>query len=111
MEIYAPLAERIGMHRMKDELEDLAFTELHPEARASILARLDFLRDRGARVVPRILAELDKKLTDGGLGMFQHRFRVYDREGEPCRTPGCTGTVKRIVQNGRSTFYCPTCQK
>jgi formamidopyrimidine-DNA glycosylase len=53
----------------------------------------------------------DHKLTDGGLGMFQHNFRVYDREGEACRTPGCRGTVKRIVQNGRSTFYCPTCQK
>jgi formamidopyrimidine-DNA glycosylase len=53
----------------------------------------------------------DHKLTDGGLGMFQHHFRVYDREGEPCRTPGCAGIVKRIVQNGRSTFYCPTCQK
>ena len=53
----------------------------------------------------------DHKLTDGGLGMFQHNFRVYDREGEKCRTPGCRGTVKRIVQNGRSTFYCPTCQK
>ena len=38
-------------------------------------------------------------------------FRVYDREGEPCRTAGCRGTVKRIVQNGRSTFYCPVCQK
>jgi formamidopyrimidine-DNA glycosylase len=43
--------------------------------------------------------------------MFQHNFRVYDREGEKCRTPGCGGTVKRIVQNGRSTFYCPSCQK
>ena len=53
----------------------------------------------------------DHKLTDGGLGMFQHNFRVYDREGEKCRTPGCGGTVKRIVQNGRSTFYCPICQK
>ncbi len=49
--------------------------------------------------------------TDGDLGMFQHNFRVYDREGEACRTPGCRGTVKRIVQNGRSTFYCPACQK
>src|ERR1700719_2162666 len=67
MDIYAPLAERIGMHRMKDELEDLAFAELHPEARGSIMARLDFLRDKGARIVPRILAELDKKLADGGL--------------------------------------------
>jgi formamidopyrimidine-DNA glycosylase len=53
----------------------------------------------------------DHKLTDGELGMFQHNFRVYDREGEKCRTPGCPGTVKRFVQNGRSTFYCPTCQK
>ncbi|HTV36524.1 MAG TPA: bifunctional DNA-formamidopyrimidine glycosylase/DNA-(apurinic or apyrimidinic site) lyase [Xanthobacteraceae bacterium] len=53
----------------------------------------------------------DHKRTDGELGMFQHHFRVYDREGEKCLTPGCRGTVKRIVQNGRSTFYCPTCQK
>jgi len=53
----------------------------------------------------------DHRLTDGEFGMFQHRFRVYDREGEPCPTPGCRGTVKRIVQNGRSTFYCPVCQK
>ena len=53
----------------------------------------------------------DHKRTDGDLGMFQHHFRVYDREGEKCPTPGCRGTVKRIVQNGRSTFYCPLCQK
>ena len=49
--------------------------------------------------------------TDGSLGYFQHRFRVYDREGLPCVTPGCTGMVGRIVQSGRSTFYCPSCQK
>ena len=49
----------------------------------------------------------DHKRTDGDLGMFQHHFRVYDREGEKCPTPGCRGTVKRIVQNGRSTFFCP----
>jgi len=53
----------------------------------------------------------DHRTTDGELGMFQHNFQVYDREGEPCRMPGCNGTVKRIVQNGRSTFYCPSCQK
>jgi formamidopyrimidine-DNA glycosylase len=53
----------------------------------------------------------DHRRTDGELGYFQHHFRVYDREGEPCVTPGCKGTVKRIVQSGRSTFYCPTCQK
>jgi formamidopyrimidine-DNA glycosylase len=53
----------------------------------------------------------DHRRTDGELGYFQHHFRVYDREGAPCVTPGCKGTVKRIVQTGRSTFYCPTCQK
>jgi formamidopyrimidine-DNA glycosylase len=47
--------------------------------------------------------------TDGGLGYFQHRFDVYDREGEACKR--CGTSVKRIVQSGRSTFYCPTCQR
>src|ERR1700758_58120 len=67
MDIYAPLAERLGMHRMEDQLEDLAFIELHPDARASILARLDFLRDKGAGIVPRILAGLQHKLEENGL--------------------------------------------
>jgi formamidopyrimidine-DNA glycosylase len=53
----------------------------------------------------------DHRQTDGTLGLFQHRFRVYDREGEPCLTPGCGGMVRRIVQSGRSTFFCPVCQK
>ena len=53
----------------------------------------------------------DHKLTDGELGMFQHHFRVYDREGEACRTAGCHGKIRRIVQSGRSTFYCPVCQR
>jgi formamidopyrimidine-DNA glycosylase len=51
----------------------------------------------------------DHKRVDGELGYFQKSFAVYDREGEPC--PGCKGTVKRIVQAGRSTFYCPKCQR
>ncbi|HET7190892.1 MAG TPA: bifunctional DNA-formamidopyrimidine glycosylase/DNA-(apurinic or apyrimidinic site) lyase, partial [Pseudolabrys sp.] len=51
----------------------------------------------------------DHRRADGSLGDFQHNFRVYDREGEPC--PGCRGRIKRIVQVGRSTFYCPSCQK
>jgi formamidopyrimidine-DNA glycosylase len=51
----------------------------------------------------------DHRRTDGALGDFQHNFRVYDREGEPC--PSCQGKIKRIVQTGRSTFYCPSCQK
>ncbi|MDS7595993.1 bifunctional DNA-formamidopyrimidine glycosylase/DNA-(apurinic or apyrimidinic site) lyase [Agrobacterium tumefaciens] len=49
--------------------------------------------------------------TDGTLGYFQHSFSVYDRQGQPCRTPDCGGTVERIVQAGRSTFYCAACQK
>ena len=53
----------------------------------------------------------DFRHEDGALGYFQHRFRVYDREGEPCPTPGCAGTIGRIVQSGRSTFHCETCQK
>lgn len=53
----------------------------------------------------------DFRNAEGGSGYFQHRFAVYDREGEPCPTPLCTGTVERIVQSGRSTFFCPVCQK
>ncbi|MFN3170673.1 MAG: bifunctional DNA-formamidopyrimidine glycosylase/DNA-(apurinic or apyrimidinic site) lyase [Hyphomicrobiales bacterium] len=53
----------------------------------------------------------DHKQTDGSLGYFQHSFSVYDREHAACPTPNCRGTVKRIVQSGRSTFYCPTCQR
>jgi formamidopyrimidine-DNA glycosylase len=53
----------------------------------------------------------DFAATDGALGYFQHRFCVYDREGEPCLTPGCGGTVAREVQAGRSTFFCPVCQR
>lgn len=49
--------------------------------------------------------------ADGSLGYFQHRFSVYDREGGACRRIGCGDTVRRIVQSGRSTFYCPTCQR
>jgi len=51
----------------------------------------------------------DHRRADGSLGDFQHNFQVYDREGEPC--PSCKGKIKRIVQAGRSTFYCPSCQK
>ncbi len=49
--------------------------------------------------------------TDGELGYFQHAFQVYDREGEPCARPDCSGSVGRIVQSGRSTFFCPCCQR
>lgn len=48
--------------------------------------------------------------ADGSLGYFQHRFQVYDREGEPCQAAGCGGRIERIVQSGRSTYFCPCCQ-
>jgi formamidopyrimidine-DNA glycosylase len=78
---------------------------------------------RAARLVPIIrdvLAEAieaggsslrDYRQADGELGYFQHAFRVYGREGQPCVTEGCGGTVARVVQSGRSSFYCPHCQR
>ncbi len=53
----------------------------------------------------------DYRQASGELGYFQHNFRVYDRESAPCPTPDCTGVIRRIVQGGRSTYYCPRCQR
>jgi formamidopyrimidine-DNA glycosylase len=53
----------------------------------------------------------DHRQTDGTLGYFQHQFKVYDREGAACTREGCDGTIKRIVQSGRSSFCCPSCQR
>jgi formamidopyrimidine-DNA glycosylase len=53
----------------------------------------------------------DYRQADGSLGYFQHTFCVYGREGQPCLRRACSGVVERVVQNGRSTFYCPACQK
>ncbi len=78
MDIYAPLAERIGMRDLQDELEGLAFVELNPDARDSILARLKFLRERGGDMDIRILAELRQKLADAGVGA-----EVLGREKAP----------------------------
>jgi guanosine-3',5'-bis(diphosphate) 3'-pyrophosphohydrolase len=64
MDIYAPLASRIGMHDIKDELEDLAFSELNPEARDSIIRRLDFLREEGGNLVDRVINELNQVMID-----------------------------------------------
>jgi formamidopyrimidine-DNA glycosylase len=104
--------------------EALYRARLSPKRQASTIAdRNGKPNERAQRLVDAIKAVLqaaikaggsslrDHRQTDGDLGMFQHDFQVYDREGEPCRTPGCKGAVKRVVQNGRSTFYCPTCQK
>lgn len=53
----------------------------------------------------------DYRQANGELGYFQHSFRVYGREGALCMTSGCPNTVRRVVQSGRSSFYCPTCQR
>jgi formamidopyrimidine-DNA glycosylase len=79
-------------------------------------ARLDLLAQGVRGVLNEAIAAggstlRDFRAADGAAGYFQHRFDVYDREGGACHTPGCTGTVRRIVQSGRSTFYCPVCQK
>lgn len=97
---------------------------LSPRRAAGTLARRNGTPTERARrlaeVIPQVLNEAveaggsslrDHRQTDGTLGYFQHRFRVYDREGESCPTPGCRGIVRRIVQSGRSTFFCGVCQK
>jgi len=79
--------------------------------------------ERAKRLVPaikKVLADAikaggsslrDYAKADGELGYFQHHFAVYDREGKPCPAKDCVGKIKRIVQAGRSTYYCPSCQK
>jgi formamidopyrimidine-DNA glycosylase len=102
--------------------EALFRARLSPKRQASTIAgRNGRPNERAERLVEAIKAVLkdaieaggsslrDHRRADGSLGDFQHNFRVYDREGEPC--PGCKGKIKRVVQAGRSTFYCPSCQK
>ncbi len=107
--------------------EALYRARLSPKRLASTIAdRHGKPNDRARALVDAIKAVLndaikaggsslrDHRQADGSLGYFQHNFRVYDREGEKCpdcKNSGRLGVVKRIVQNGRSTFYCPSCQK
>jgi formamidopyrimidine-DNA glycosylase len=104
--------------------EALFRAELHPEAPAGVLAtptgRPRAKAHRLAEAIRDVLTEAveaggstlrDYARTDGSLGYFQHAFRVYDREGDTCVKPGCGNDVRRLVQAGRSTFFCPSCQK
>lgn len=98
--------------------EVLHRARINPKRKAGGLSK-----PRVARIVPivrDVLSEAiaaggsslrDYRQADGELGYFQHGFQAYDREGQPCQTPDCTGTIARIVQSGRSTFYCPKCQR
>ena len=67
LDIYAPLAERIGMQEVKSELEEIAFAELHKEAHDSIVARLNFLREQGSNLVPKIIEQLQKDMEDNDI--------------------------------------------
>jgi formamidopyrimidine-DNA glycosylase len=104
--------------------EALWRTGLSPRREARTMATASGGRtpraDRLAEAIRDVIAEAieaggsslrDHARTDGTLGYFQHSFSVYDREGRPCPRDGCGGTVARIVQSGRSTFYCPRCQR
>jgi formamidopyrimidine-DNA glycosylase len=103
--------------------EALHRSHIHPTAESRRLVRADgrpkkALDDLAAAVREVLVAAIEvggSTIRDfrsvEGAGYFQHNFAVYDREGDPCPTPLCKGTVERIVQSGRSTFFCPKCQK
>lgn len=97
---------------------------LSPKRRATTITRKDGKATKRSELLATSVREIiasaieaggsslrDHKQTDGTMGYFQHTFNVYDQEGKPCKSQGCTSTIKRIVQSGRSTFYCPTCQR
>ncbi|MEM1384059.1 MAG: bifunctional DNA-formamidopyrimidine glycosylase/DNA-(apurinic or apyrimidinic site) lyase [Pseudomonadota bacterium] len=98
--------------------EALHRTGIHPARAAGAIARL-----RIERLVSEIRSTLteaieaggsslrDYRQADGELGYFQHSFQAYGREGEPCRRNGCKGSIRRIVQSARSSFYCARCQR
>ncbi len=104
--------------------EALYRARLHPGRAAGCLAAGAAKPDgAAARLVPAIQAVLSEAIAAGGsslrdyrqangdLGYFQHSFAVYGREGEACQTPSCGGIIQRIVQGGRSSFFCPKCQR
>lgn len=97
---------------------------LSPRRLAATLARKDGAPTKRARTLAPAIVDVlleaveaggstlrDFSAADGAAGYFQHRFRVYDRESTPCPKPGCDGTVAKIVQGGRSTYFCPRCQR
>jgi len=126
----APLKTALSDQRLIAGLGNIYVCEalhragLSPRRPAGSLARKNGTpsprAERLARVIREVLEEAvaaggsslrDYRQTNGDLGYFQHKFRVYDRAGEACTRPGCGGRVKRIVQSGRATFFCGTCQR
>lgn len=79
---------------------------------AEVLRLVPMIRDVLAEAIEAGGSSLkDYRQADGELGYFQHSFRVYDREGQVCATPGCGAVLQRLVQSGRSSFFCPACQR
>jgi len=104
--------------------EALWHAGLSPQRKASTITRKDGKATKRTELLAISVREIiakaieaggsslrDHKQTDGTMGYFQHSFNVYDQEGKPCKSKGCKSTIKRIVQSGRSTFYCPSCQR
>lgn len=98
--------------------EALFRAKIHPTRKAGkisshrINALVPIIRDVLSEAIEAGGSSLrDFRQADGELGYFQHSFDVYGREGEPCRTPDCPSVIRRIVQSGRSSFYCAQCQR
>jgi formamidopyrimidine-DNA glycosylase len=104
--------------------EALHRSGLSPHHAAGDLVRADGAPEKAAerlvRAIRDVLGEAvaaggsslrDHRQADGSLGYFQHQFHVYGRTGEACAKPSCGGTIIRQTQNGRSTFFCPNCQR
>lgn len=105
-------------------LEALHMAGLSPLQKTKVLSAKRGARKDAASLLTRSIREVlqraidaggsslkDYAHADGSLGYFQHSFQVYGREGEQCLRPKCNGFIKRIVQSGRSSFYCPECQR
>jgi formamidopyrimidine-DNA glycosylase len=92
---------RISPLRLAGDLKSRAVTALVPTIR-EVLAEAIEAGGSSLR---------DFRQANGELGYFSKHFQVYDREGQPCETPGCKGMVTRTVQSGRSSFWCPACQR
>jgi len=105
-------------------LEALHAVKLHPARPASILATKTGKPNKLTHIVVVTIRDVLQKAinaggstlkdyakADGSLGYFQHAFQVYGREGQACLRSGCKGQIERIVQSGRSSFYCARCQK
>jgi formamidopyrimidine-DNA glycosylase len=119
-----PIKSALLDQRIVAGLGNIYVCETLYRARISPLRLAGDLKPKAAQalvpVIRQVLAEAieaggsslrDYRQANGELGYFSKHFQVYDREGQPCETPGCKGTITRTVQSGRSSFWCPICQR